>query len=114
MARITDAELAPLTENTRSWLRDVLNAYSFDLDEDVLLLETARTMDRLELLHQAIADGPAMVKGSRNQPVPNPLGAEIRAESALLARHLRNLALPRAGELSGRRRHPSMARKGRR
>ena len=54
----------------------------------------ARTLDDLTAMRAALTEGDLVVIGSKGQPVPNGLLAEIRGATALLVRLAAQLGLP--------------------
>jgi hypothetical protein len=76
----------------------------FDLQpaEAALLVQACRTVDELEAISEALADGPAVVVGSTGQPKASPLFAEARAHRVVLAKLLEQMALPEVDEDEGR------------
>lgn len=77
----------------RLW-RKVADKYELNADEHELLIEACRTVDELDSINEAIADGTPTVAGPRGNSVANPLYAEARAHRAVLNRLLRALGLP--------------------
>jgi hypothetical protein len=69
--------------------------------ETALLVEACRTVDELEAISQALASGPAVVKGSTGQPKASALFAEARAHRLVLGKLLEQMALPELGEEEG-------------
>jgi hypothetical protein len=65
----------------------------FELREDglITLHEACKALTRIEQMEQAMRDDALdlVVLGSQRQPVANPLLAEIRQTSQLLAQHLK-------------------------
>jgi hypothetical protein len=56
--------------------------------ESVLEAQTARVLDEITRLESELDAGPLVVEGSKGQPVPTRLLAELRAHRWLLARLL--------------------------
>ena len=88
----------------RALWRDVQAAYRLNPSENVTLGALARTHDEIADLEAALADAPVIVSGSKGQPMPNRLFAEIRAHRASADKLQISLALPAPGEQTGRRR----------
>jgi len=88
----------------RALWRDVQAAYRLNPSENVTLGALARTHDEIADLEAALADAPVIVSGSKGQPMPNRLFAEIRAHRALADKLQISLALPAPGEQTGQRR----------
>lgn len=89
----------------------VIGEYELDVHEQQLLLQAARTVDRLDLLAKA-AEQSALVTNYKGDPVTNPAIVESRQQSLALARLLASLRLP-SGEdegLSGRPQRRGAAR----
>jgi len=84
--------------------REVQAAYKLNPSENVTLGALARTLDEIADLEAALADAPVIVSGSKGQPMPNRLFAEIRAHRASADKLQISLALPAPGEQTGRRR----------
>lgn len=83
------------------WQR-VVGEYELAPDELALLLQACRTVDELETMQAALAEGPLLVKGSTGQPRPSGLLAEVRAHRLALVKLLEQLALPEDGEEAGK------------
>lgn len=56
--------------------------------DDVLAAQAARTLAEIGRLEKELDDGPLTVEGSKGQPTPNKLLAELRSHRWLLARLL--------------------------
>lgn len=78
----------------RSLWRSVAKVYDLRPDELPLLAEMCRTVDDLAALRVALDEGGPMVTGSKGQPRPNPLLAEVRGARLVLARLAAQLGLP--------------------
>ena len=70
--------------------------------EMALLVQACRTVDELETISQALADGPAVVTGSTGQPKASTLFAEARAHRLVLGKLFEQMALPELGEDEGK------------
>ncbi|MBJ7401596.1 hypothetical protein [Mycolicibacterium sp.] len=88
----------------RALWRDVQAAYRLNPAEAATLGALARTHDEIADLEAELAVAPLIVEGSKGQPVPNKLLAEIRAHRALADKLQISLALPAPGEQTGQRR----------
>lgn len=88
----------------RALWRDVQAAYKLNPAEAVTLNALARTLDEIAALEAELAAAPLIVAGSKGQPVPNRLLAEIRAHRGLADKLQISLALPAPGEHTGQRR----------
>ena len=88
----------------RALWREVQAAYRLNPSETATLGALARTLDEIADLEAALADAPVIVSGSKGQPMPNRLFAEIRAHRASADKLQISLALPAPGEQTGRRR----------
>lgn len=84
--------------------REVQAAYRLNPAEAATLGALARTIDEIADLEAALADAPVIVSGSKGQPMPNRLFAEIRAHRVLADKLQISLALPAPGEQTGQRR----------
>lgn len=95
------AESAPppgLAARGAAYWQQVTGVYLLSDAESAVLLETCRTLDRLDLLDAAIAERGPMVAGSTGQPVVNPALAEARQQAATLHRLIAALKLPEPDE----------------
>lgn len=88
----------------RALWRGVQAAYKLNPAEAVTLNALARTLDEIAALEAELAAAPLIVAGSKGQPVPNRLLAEIRAHRGLADKLQISLALPAPGEHTGQRR----------
>ena len=88
----------------RALWRDVHAAYKLNPSENFTLGALARTLDEIAALEAELAVAPLIVEGSKGQPIPNKLLAEIRAHRALADKLQISLALPAPGEQTGQRR----------
>ncbi|MGW5210024.1 hypothetical protein ACWEQO_02080 [Streptomyces sp. NPDC004051] len=86
---------------------DTLEELELDPDELLLLEEAARLADEIDRIAAALDAGELISRGSRGQPVANPLIREIRGHRLALSRLLRQLGATRPGEESGERSTPS-------
>jgi hypothetical protein len=77
----------------RLW-REVTDGFELSISELEVLTLAARCLDRIQTLEDALKNAPATVKGSKGQPRPHPLAAELRSEVLLAARLLAQLGLP--------------------
>jgi hypothetical protein len=77
----------------RLW-RSVTRDYDLAADELLLLERACRTVDDLDTLDAILAEAPVEVVGGNGQVSLHPGWAERRAYAALLARLLRQLAVP--------------------
>jgi hypothetical protein len=93
-----------LKSRGRALWRDVQADYRLNPAEAATLGALARTHDEIADLEAALADAPVIVSGSKGQPVPNKLFAELRAHRALADKLQISLALPAPGEQTGQRR----------
>ena len=78
----------------RALWRDTVANYTFTPTEQALLRELCRAHDTATRLTTHAKGVSVTVKGSRNQPVVNPIFAEIRATDETIARLTRALNLP--------------------
>jgi hypothetical protein len=62
--------------------------------DDVLEEQTLRVLAEIERLQVALDSGPMVVEGSKGQPMPNRLLAELRSHRWLLVRMLAGGPLP--------------------
>jgi len=95
---------AGLETRGRALWRDVMSAYQLDPAEAAMLHELARNLDECDALVALLAGQPLVVTGSRGQPRPHPLLAELREHRKASERLAAALALPAGGESVGRRR----------
>jgi hypothetical protein len=93
-----------LKSRGRALWRDVQADYRLNAAETATLGALARTLDEIAALEAELAVAPVIVSGSKGQPVPNKLLAEIRAHRALADKLQISLALPAPGEQTGQRR----------
>jgi len=94
----------------RALWRDVHRQYILDPAEEVILLQMCRLSDELARISDELATQNATTKGSRGQPVVNPLIQEIRLTSLALAKLTKALDLPqpKSGTTSRRGRLPGV------
>ncbi|QKZ22072.1 hypothetical protein [Streptomyces chartreusis] len=90
----------------RLWT-DTLADLEMDPDELLLLEEACRLADELDEMGVLLANSAMLSKGSRGQPVANPLIREIRGHRLALSRVLRQLGATRPGEEDQERLTPS-------
>ncbi|MGW0169193.1 hypothetical protein ACWDWT_29070 [Streptomyces sp. NPDC003343] len=81
---------------------EVVSEFELAPAELALLTQACRTVDELEDISAALANGPAVVHGSTGQPKASPLFAEARAHRVVLAKLLEQMALPDADEEEGK------------
>jgi hypothetical protein len=81
---------------------EILDEVELSPDGLAMLAEVCRTVDELELMGQALRAGTPTVLGSKGQPIPNGLFAELRAHRLLLVKLLDELALPEEDEQVGK------------
>jgi len=81
------------------WL-SVTAEYDLEIFEELLLLQAARTADRLDRLAAEAADNPVTVANMKGDQVAHPALVESRQQSLTLARLLASLRLP-SGEQTG-------------
>jgi hypothetical protein len=77
----------------RLW-HEVTEPYELSIAELEVLTLAARCLDRIQTLEDALKDAPPTVRGSKGQPRPHPLAAELRSEVLLGAKLLAQLGLP--------------------
>lgn len=92
----------------RLW-RSISDEYELDVHEEALLLQAARTVDRLDAIAEALVGAPLTDTNFKGDPVTNPLLVETRQQSLTLARLLASLRLP-SGEEEGRPQRRGAAR----
>lgn len=85
---------ADLQDAGRALWSAITAKYALRADEVALVEQMARTLDDLAAMRAALAKGDLVVIGSKGQPVPNGLLAEIRGATALLVRLAAQLGLP--------------------
>jgi len=93
-----------LGKRGRAMWADITETYRLDPAEVALLVELCRSIDEIDALSAALAEGPLMVTGSTGQPRPNPLLDQLREHRKVADRLAAALALPIEGESVGRRR----------
>lgn len=96
------------TAGKRLW-RSVADDYELDAHEGALLLQAARTVDRLDEIAEALAAAPLTVTNFKGDPIAHPLLVEQRLQSITLSRLLASLRLP-SGEEEGRPQRRGAAR----
>jgi hypothetical protein len=84
----------------------VLSAYLLTPAEHEVLVALCHAVDQLGRLNAEAVAAPLTVKGSKGQPVPNPLFAEVRAHAKTVETLQRALCLPAPGEKTGAWRDP--------
>lgn len=77
----------------RLW-RSIIDDYDLEVHEESLLLQAARTADRLDRLAEEAASNGVTVINARGDQVPHPALTESRQQSLTLARLLASLRLP--------------------
>lgn len=99
-----------LAKAGRALWREATKQYVFDPAEAAVLLQMCRISDHLEALEAHLAaessdfsSHSALVKGSRGQPVVNPVLQEIRLQSLALAKLAVALDLPEPKASTSRR-----------
>jgi len=88
----------------RAFWRSVLSDFEPNSAELQLLHEACRTKDELDVMVAAVAAESPVVAGSKGQPRPHPLLAEIRQHRRLLDQLVVALGMPLESEVVGRRR----------
>jgi len=78
----------------RALWKEVAAKFELDPDDAALLEQACRTADELDTLSAAARTADPMVEGSKRQPVVNPVYEEVRRHRVVLARLLKDLALP--------------------
>ena len=86
----------------RLWT-SILGEFDLDYHEQLLLLQAARTADRLDRLAVEALDNPVTVANMKGDMVCHPALVESRQQSLALSRLLASLRLP-SGEETGERR----------
>ena len=81
----------------RLW-KSVLDTYELDQHEELLLLQAARTADRLEDIATGLVGEPLTVSNARGDLVAHPLLNEQRQQALTLSRLLASLRLPSGDE----------------
>jgi hypothetical protein len=85
---------AGLSKSGAAFWRSTTAKYVLRVDELVVLEAASRTLDILARLDEALSDAPLMVRGGQGQERENPLISEARQQRGVLARLVRQLALP--------------------
>ena len=85
----------------------VLGDYELTVSETELLRQACQTVDVIARCEAQLAAEDVMVPGSRNQPVVNPLLAQVASQRRLLESLIRSLSLPFPEEHDGRPRSPA-------
>jgi hypothetical protein len=88
---------------------EIFQTYELNPSEIEIAHEMARCVDEIDAMTRQLRTEKLTVKGSRNQPVPHPLLAEVRAHRELLRRLARQLGLPDPVSAPA----PKVVRKGR-
>jgi hypothetical protein len=99
-----------LNATGRAFWRSVLAAHEANPAELQLLHEACRTKDELDVMAERVASESPVVAGSKGQPRPHPLLAEIRQHRRLLDQLVVALGLPLESEVVGRRRSAAAKR----
>ncbi|HEY4269974.1 MAG TPA: P27 family phage terminase small subunit [Galbitalea sp.] len=73
--------------------RKLVAKYEFDPQEIELLLETCRTLDRIDDLEKSVSENGVMIEGSQGQKVLNGAVAEMRQQQTGFARLVAQLNL---------------------
>ncbi|WP_216587523.1 hypothetical protein [Streptomyces brasiliscabiei] len=96
-----------LAERGLKLWQELTEELEHDADELLLLAEACSLADEIDTMTAVLGAGELLSKGSRGQPVANPLIREIRGHRLALSRILRQLGATRPGEESGERSTPS-------
>jgi phage terminase small subunit len=99
---------AGLGPQGRKLWADVLGSYLLTPGETTVLTALCHATDQLAKLNAELSKAELWVIGSRKQPVPNPLLAEVRAHAKTIENLQRALCLPAPGAKSGQWRNPNM------
>lgn len=83
-----------LEESGRALWTEIHSGWELGPHESRLLLEACRLADELDMIRQAIREGPATVEGSKGQPRPSPLWEEARRHREQLSRLITALSFP--------------------
>jgi hypothetical protein len=82
----------------RRFWREVMEGYTLDPDDRMILEKACRVLDRLarkEKVEAELAErGELVVGGSRGQPAMHPICEDLRRDNLLLSRLVEQLALP--------------------
>jgi hypothetical protein len=89
------SDLAARGRGRRFW-KDVVSVWELSASELVLLAETCRGLDELDVLRRAIKREGYTVRGSEGQPRAHPALAELRQGRGELRRLLDALSIPGA------------------
>jgi hypothetical protein len=92
--RVKPATPAGLGKPGGAFWRSTTAKYALRVDELVVLEAASRTLDILARLDEALVSAPLMVRGGQGQERENPLLSESRQTRGVLARLVRQLALP--------------------
>jgi hypothetical protein len=84
----------------RKLWRDAVSQYAFRVDELTLLERACRQLDLVVAAETECADAPMRVKGSRNQPVVNPVFREARERVARYQSLIKQLRIPDPAEVA--------------
>ena len=85
---------AGLGRHGRALWRSVVKDFDLTTVETEVLIMASHTLDRIAALEDELKGAPATVEGSQGQPRPNPLAAELRAETLLASKLVQQLGLP--------------------
>jgi hypothetical protein len=83
--------------------RSVTAEYDLEIFEELLLLQAARTADRLDRLAAEAADNTVTVENMKGDQVAHPALVESRQQAITLSRLLASLRLPSGEEVGERR-----------
>ena len=84
---------------TKLW-RSIVDEYTLDVHEQLLLVEACRVADRLERLATEAAANPVPVQNVKGDRIAHPAMVEARQQAVVLSRLVASLRLP-SGEVDG-------------